>query len=382
MNEKTMGVYVHIPFCTSRCDYCDFYSTVGLGAPQQGQYVSSLLHEWECYAACGIRNDWRIETLYIGGGTPTVLVPAHLERLLDGLMERFDTSRLQEFTIEANPGTLTEEKLKILRDHGCDRLSLGVQSFDPFYLKWLGRSHDVQAVYDSWAMARSMGWDNLSLDLMYGLQDQTLDHWRQTLQQALDLQPEHLSLYQLNIEPGTPMAERVARGDAHTVDEETARQQYLLAREVLLAAGYAHYEISNYAKPGKQSRHNTLYWKNQEYVGMGAGASGYINRVRYTNHKDLTLYTRMIKRNRVPRAFEETIDGELQKKETILLGLRLTEGVDKKAYQQCFGRTLEEDFGAVIRKHEAQGLMENREDTLRLTLEGLLLSNEILVDFF
>lgn len=382
MKERTMGVYVHIPFCTTRCNYCDFYSNANVGAPQQGQYVTSLLNEWECYSACGVRNDWNIETLYIGGGTPTVLVNAHLERLLEGLMERLQPRSLQEFTVEANPGTLTEEKLKILRDHGCDRLSLGVQSFDPFYLEWLGRSHDVRAVYDSWDMARRLGWKNLSLDLMYGLQDQTLDHWRRTLEQAIALEPEHLSLYQLNVEPGTRLAEQVACGEAHTVEEETGRQQYLLAREILMAAGYVHYEISNFAKPGKESRHNTLYWKNREYVGMGAGASGYINHVRYTNHKDLLLYTRMIKRNLVPRAFEETIDEDMRKKEMLFLGLRLTKGVDKSEYLECFGRTLDEDFGAVIQKHVETGMLENDEKAVRLTLEGLLQSNEILVDFF
>jgi oxygen-independent coproporphyrinogen-3 oxidase len=378
---KSMGIYIHIPFCQTRCNYCSFYSNAGIDKPLQGQYISNVLKEFAHYAELGRRLGWQYDTLYIGGGTPTVLDIDLWERLLEGLFKELKPEDLGEFTVEANPGSLTLEKLQLLKSSGCNRLSMGAQSFDPDYLKWLGRSHTVQDFYNSWSLARQHGWTNMSLDLMYGLKDQSVDHWAQTIKQALALEPEHISLYQLNVEPGTPLAEQVEAGQVYLVDDEIASNQFLLARELLTAAGYHQYEISNYAKPGYESQHNLRYWQNREYIGIGAGAAGYIDRSRYTNIAELEAYARNLLRNRVPRFEEEVITDELYKEETIILNLRTALGLDKADFAQRFAESIESAYGKVIKKYVGLGLMEDLHGKLRLTPAGFLQSNQILLDF-
>lgn len=386
LQKKPMGIYVHVPFCLKRCNYCSFSSNAGVDKALQGQYVSTVLKEWKHYAVMGRRYQWQYETLYFGGGTPTVLDAEHLERLLAGITKTLDPAQLLEFTVEANPGTMTEQKLRLLRDYGCNRLSIGVQSFDPDYLLWLGRSHGCQEIYDGWQLARQMGWTNISMDLMYGLKDQTSKQWADTLRKALELDPEHISLYQLNVEADTPFGRRYPMdaanplGQTYLVDEEESRCQYLLAREILLANGYNHYEISNYAKPGMESRHNLIYWSNHEYIGLGAGAAGYINGVRYTNIADLEAYARSLFGNREPRACEETITEKIAMEEEMMLNLRRAQGIEKEHFFKKFGRTIESLWSSAIKKYTSLGLMKENEKRLFLTPEGFLQSNQIIVE--
>lgn len=379
-SQKGMGIYIHIPFCLSRCDYCDFPSNAGLGTAQQGQYLSHLMKEWQHYANLGRQLGWTYETLYLGGGTPTSLSLEHLSLLFEGLRDHLDFSQLVEVTIEANPATIDRPKLALLKEAGCTRLSFGVQSFDPVHLSWLGRAHDVQSVFEGWDMARQGGWNNLSLDLMYGLEDQDLAHWHRTLDQALALAPEHLSLYQLNIEPHTRMAERVARSQARPVGEEMARAQYLAAKDRLEGAGYRQYEISNYALPGRESQHNRLYWQNREYIGLGAGACGYLQGIRYNNICELEAYARSLRRNRVPRQEEEVITPEIAASEGLFLGLRLKEGIDLVDYRDRYGVDLQQRHGQKIERYIKLGLMELKAGCLALTTEGFLQSNTLLLD--
>ncbi|MDR1194239.1 MAG: coproporphyrinogen III oxidase family protein [Peptococcaceae bacterium] len=280
-----MGLYIHIPFCRSRCHYCDFPSTAGLPRAEQLRYKEALLWEWAAY-----RRPWPapVRTLYVGGGTPTYLAEDILTAILTAVLAGLDefsppgaggasrglgrerqdklsplgAAGLTEFTVEANPGAVTAAKLASLRRLGCDRLSLGAQSFDDRYLAWLGRGHRAADFFQAWRLAREAGFAALNLDLIYGLPGQSPDHWKRTLLTALGLAPEHISLYQLSVEAGTVLGARAAAGEQCGAAEEVCRQQYLLAHQSLTDAGFVHYEISNYARPGSESRHNTLYWRN------------------------------------------------------------------------------------------------------------------------
>jgi len=379
--KQSLGIYIHIPFCLKRCNYCSFYSNAGVNRSLQGQYVSAVLKEWTHYEIMGHQEDRSYETLYIGGGTPTVLDAANLERLLAGLAKSLDLSALSEFTVEANPGTIDEEKLQLLKDFGCNRLSIGAQSFDPAYLQWLGRCHGVREIYESFELAHKLGYTNINMDLMYGLAGQKTDQWAETLDEALALEPDHFSLYQLNIEPDTPFGSIYAEKGHYLIDEEESREQYMLAREILTANGYNHYEISNYAKEGKESRHNLLYWDNREYIGLGAGASGYLDGVRYTNVDSLEAYARSLLSNMLPRAFEETITKSIAMEEEIMLSFRKAQGLDKEMFYQKYGENVNSIWEHLIKKYVNLGMLKENEVRLWLTPEGFLQSNEIILDF-
>lgn len=371
------SLYVHIPFCMSRCAYCDFASTAGLDRSWQGRYLSSVLREWELYRETGAAGVWG--TAYFGGGTPTYLDEDILEGIFAGL--GFPDGNTSEFTVEANPGTLNGSKLNMLLRKGCGRLSVGAQSFDDRYLSWLGRKHTAEGFQQAWDMARTAGFTNMNLDLLYGLPDQSPGHWRETLRLALAYQPEHISLYQLNIEEGTPLAALAASGGKCAADEEICRQQYVLAHQFLTGEGYLHYEISNYAKPGFESRHNTHYWRNGHYLGLGAGASGYLPGLRYRNKDDLNGYIMDLDSGALPVAEEEVIDGKLVLAEELMLAFRLREGVLKKAFQERHGFSLRERFGLILDRRLEEGLLEEDEDSLRPTLKGWLAYNGWIPDF-
>lgn len=375
-----LGIYVHIPFCVRKCPYCDFTSYAlpaeeSLCAEETERYVRLLLREAALY-----QGD-KIESLYLGGGTPTCLTGGQLFLLLAELQKMFSLAPDAEITVEANPGTVGAGKLEKLREGGANRLSLGVQSFNANELHILGRIHTREDVYAAYRAAREAGFTNISLDLMYGLPGQTLEDWKSNLRSAVELQPEHLSLYQLHIEEGTPFFASQQRGEVQEAEEELARRMLEETMEYLSARGYLHYEISNFARTGRQSRHNTLYWQNREYIGLGAGASGYLKGVRYSNLTDLAAYSQALQEGKRPLEQEEPIDRKLAMVEEMFLGLRLLEGVPKDKFRQKFGSALESVYGEVLSRLSADGLIENTDARVRLSKKGLFVANLVFVEF-
>lgn len=375
------GVYVHIPFCVRRCHYCDFVSFEGMGAGDKDGYVRALLSEVDLYMES--MDLPAADSLYLGGGTPTCLTGAQLAALLEGLRRKLRWSPDPEWTVEANPGAVDAELLRRLRDLGVNRLSLGVQSFDPAMLRLLGRIHSARQVYEAAAQARRAGIERLSVDLMYGLPGQSLAHWETTLERALEMTaaPGHISLYELNLEPGTRMKRWYDRGLLPRTDPDMGYEQYALAIDRLAQAGYGHYEISNFAKPGYESRHNLLYWRRRPYLGAGAGASGYLNGIRYANTDDFSLYLRQVRAGEKPRASEERVTGKLAMAETMFLGLRLRSGVSRKDFCGEFGQTPEAVYGEEIADLRGAGLLRENAEGYALTRKGLFVASDVMTRF-
>lgn len=374
-----MGVYVHIPFCRSKCHYCDFTSYPGINEEEVTLYIKALLKETDIYRA-GLP-DLKIKTLYIGGGTPTCLTGGQLYVMLGSLYERLGIVKGTEVTVEGNPGTLDGHKLRIIKDSGCTRLSLGVQSFNQRELKMLGRIHSVNEVYDTVKNARAAGFDNLNIDLMYGLPEQEQKDWTDNLNKALELAPDHVSLYQLNYEEGTPFYSLLQQGIYQQFDQEKALNMYETAIETLIKSGYLHYEISNFSLPGKECKHNKIYWSNQEYLGLGAGASGYVAGIRYTNYKGLTEYGRVVREGEKPIESTEIITEDLCLREAVFLGLRLIEGINKSEFFLRYGVRLEDKYGETINKLSKKGLLQDTATHLALTRQGLYLANQVFIEF-
>lgn len=374
-----LGVYVHIPFCAAKCKYCDFLSYPGQEKAKKDEYLHGLREETRLY----LKNLPRFTAtnFYVGGGTPTCLSGGQLFLLLDFLGELLQPASGAEITVEANPATLDREKLRALKKGGCTRLSLGVQSFHDGELHSLGRIHSRQDVYNTYKLARRMGFSNISLDLMYGLPGQELTGWRESLREAVGLEPDHLSLYQLAIEPGTPFYDDFKQGLLQEFEQDRAGKMYEEAIEFLVAQGFHHYEISNFARRGCESKHNQMYWQNREYLGLGAGAAGYLQRVRYTNQKNLTVYSEMVAQGVYPIGEKEKISTELAMKEFMFLGLRLLAGVDKNSFRERYGITMQERFGKVIQPLKAHGLLHEEESRLSLTRRGLYIANEVFMAF-
>ncbi|MGI6144674.1 MAG: radical SAM family heme chaperone HemW [Clostridia bacterium] len=377
---KTVGIYVHIPFCLAKCHYCDFVSYTGKSEAEKDAYLTALLKEGETYQRllAGITG----KSLYIGGGTPTCLTGGQFVTLFSALHNLFKLPRDIEITVEGNPGTLNKEKLLSLQKVGCNRLSLGVQSFSPHELQLLGRIHSVQDVYNTYELARQVGFKNISIDLMYGLPGQTIKEWRVNLEKATAMKPEHISLYQLNIEKGTPYAMLVEKGLLERFDQDEAFIMYNEAINYLAAKGYHQYEISNFAFPGKEAVHNSLYWRNEEYLGLGAGACGYLQGVRYTNETNLELYQKIVlTQDQLPVAEKELIDQELAMAESMFLGLRLLQGVNKSEFLKRHGVSIENRFADVLKKLKKQGLLQETPTFVALTKKGIFVANNVFQEF-
>ncbi len=357
---RRIALYVHIPFCRRRCRYCSFVSYAGREADIPA-YVNALKREIE-HCAGGER----VGTVYFGGGTPSLLSPARLGDVLDTIRSRFSVSPAAEISLEANPGTVDGDYLSAIRQLGVNRLSLGVQSFRDDELKLLGRIHTAAEAEEALSLARTSGFDNVNLDLIYGLPGQSLEDWRNTLEKAMALSPEHLSLYALTLEPGAPMWRDVEDGRLPAIDPDLSADQYELAEDMLAAHGYRHYEISNWAKPGRECRHNLVYWRNGAYLGVGAAAHSCLEGHRFANTSSLDDY---LSATLPPRALDEAIGPGLRLAESAILGLRLDSGIAasgiKERYRETVGEMTE------------LGLLERSGDNLRLTRRGRLLSNEV-----
>lgn len=372
------AIYVHVPFCGQKCRYCDFVSFGGISEGLQERYVEALCQE---IALVSGRLGWRPETVFVGGGTPTVLSLAALEQLLAALARCFVTEALAEYTVEANPGTLTAEKLALLRRYGVNRLSMGVQSAHQAELALLGRTHTFQEAQEGVKMARAAGFNNISVDLIYGLPGQTVNDWRETLQAVLALDTEHVSLYQLKIEEGTVFGQWLETGRIAEFDDEIALEMYELGRTLLEARGYQQYEISNYARPSYASLHNQVYWLTEDYYGLGLAAHSFLRPSRFFNPTVIKDYLAPLEAGSLPQQEQETLTKREAMEETIFMGLRMNAGVELSAFQRRYGEDARQVFEEAIAKCQRNGWLEIAGDRLRLTDQGRVLGNLVFVEF-
>ncbi len=363
------AIYVHIPYCESKCPYCDFAS-VPLDA-SVASYLEALFRE-----VASAPPLWA-STLYIGGGTPTTLSTGQLNRLLQCLAGRFKISHGAEVTIEANPSTLTRRKIQALVSLGVNRVSLGAQSFVERELAFLKRSHGVQAIMDSFTLLRNEGIRNISLDLIYGIPNQTPESWRHSIESALELEPEHISTYCLTIEQGTPFWKMLKEGVLSKKSDNQEADMYEMARETLLEAGYDHYEISNFALPGGQSVHNRVYWSNEEYLGFGAGAVSWMHGVRSANVSSPGEYIEAMAACGKAVGDSEEIEPRMQALETIIQRLRLSDGIDCRDFEARFGVHPMDVFGEKLDELLNLGLLEWAGEQIKCSVKGWLLANEI-----
>ena len=411
MNKRELELYIHIPFCARKCSYCDFLS---FAAPERvyREYMDKLIEE-----ICGQGpnfQEYRVSTIFVGGGTPSILSADLIMELFATLSENFDIALDAEVTLEANPGTLTMEKLEVYRQSGINRLSIGLQSADDKELKYLGRIHSYDSFLKSYQRARQAGFKNINVDLMSALPGQDVHSWKTTLKKVMMLKPEHISAYSLIIEEGTPFFERfgepeckkgllsggqqenskkpetasevAARAAVMTLpdlpDEDTDREMYHLTKEMMAAQGYERYEISNYAKKGYECRHNTGYWTGVEYLGLGLGASSYTYGYRYHNTEDLQEYLslNLYEGGAAARDIEE-LSLEDKMEEFMFVGLRMMKGVSGSEFLERFGLNMWNVYGDVLKKLEQQGLIEVEAPMVRLTERGIDVSNVVLSEF-
>jgi len=373
MQAKPSSAYVHIPFCTQICYYCDF-SKVFIKNQPVDAYLEHLIQETRSYEIGKLR------TLYIGGGTPTALSAQQLAYLLTELPKVMDLSEVEEFTIEANPGDLDPDKIAVLKDSQVNRVSLGVQTFDNKMLKKIGRSHQEQDIYDNIRHLKQAGFDNISIDLIYALPGQTMDQVKENVAKAIDLDIPHMSLYSLILENHTVFMNRMRRGKLPLPKEELEAEMFEYIIEELEKAGFEHYEISNFSKPGFESRHNLVYWDNAEYYGLGAGASGYVDGIRYKNHGPIRHYLEAVEAGKA-RITEEHLTLEEKMEEELFLGLRKKTGVSKARFEEKFGVSFDQRYGQVVASLTEQGLLVPDDKQIRMTKRGLFLGDTVAEKF-
>jgi oxygen-independent coproporphyrinogen III oxidase len=367
------GVYIHIPFCKSRCSYCDFATDVYRSAAGVERYVAALCREIEQFG-----ENAAIDTIYFGGGTPSLLKPKQTERLLAVLQDKFAVAPDAEITMEMNPATVTPETLTELRRSGVNRASFGVQTFDDNLLRLLARGHDANDARMTFTMLRDAGYDNISFDLIAGLPHQTLDAWKRNLDEAAYLAPEHLSLYLLEVHEGTPLAVQIAGGRQPRPDEDLAARMYEEMVDRLISSGYEQYEISNFSRPGFESRHNSKYWLLDPVVGFGVSAHSFDGRQRYANERDTARYVECIEAGHSPEIMRENVD---LSSEHAFLGLRLESGLDLRDYEARYGVDLIARYKTELKNLRDNGLIEINGEHLNLTRRGKLFSNEVFAVF-
>ncbi|WP_455675476.1 radical SAM family heme chaperone HemW [Pradoshia sp.] len=370
------SIYVHIPFCTQICHYCDFNKFFIQNQPVD-EYLQALGKEMSLYNL----NKKEMKTVFIGGGTPTALDAAQMERLLASIRENISLANDYEFTIEANPGDLTKEKLAVMKEAGVNRLSLGVQTFNEELLKKIGRAHTAEDVYRNVELAREAGFENISIDLIYSLPGQTIEDLKDTINRALELELPHFSAYSLIIEPKTVFYIMLNKGKLSLPSEDTEAYMYEYVMERMEKAGYHQYEISNFGKKGYESKHNLVYWNNEEYYGFGAGAHGYVDGVRYHNHGPLKKYMNAIGAGEKPIIDQSAVTTKEKMEEEMFLGLRKTDGVSLREFKRRFGVEMDEVFGKVISNLIAKKLLVNDDGKIKLTHQGKLIGNEVFQDF-
>ena len=380
---KELEIYIHIPFCMKKCAYCDFLSFPA-EFTERLTYVKRLIEEIRYYAP--EFRDYRVSSVFLGGGTPSILEGYHISAVMRELSEQFQIEKDAEISVECNPGTLTAAKAEAFVEAGINRVSLGLQSADDGELRLLGRIHNFEQFLESFDDARKAGCHNINVDLMSALPAQTPESWERTLKKVAALHPEHISAYSLILEEGTPFFERYREDEllrqkggtpSALPTEEEERRMYDLTGRFLARKGYARYEISNYARPGRECRHNIGYWTRKNYLGLGLGASSLIENIRFQNTSDLNVY--------MNRPFSHLEEQKLSRKEQMeefmFLGLRLTEGISRAQFQKNFGTPIESIYGDVVYDLKQEGFMQEREGRLFLTGRGIDVSNQILAEF-
>lgn len=374
---KEIGIYIHIPFCSSKCYYCDFISFSGLDS-RIDEYIDYLIKEMDLYREW--LKEYTIKTIFIGGGTPSYLEGRYIYKLLNYIYKNFNADKIEEVTIETNPGTLNKKNLRIYKEAEINRVSIGVQSLNDRLLKEIGRGHTSIDFYKNYELIRSIGFENVNVDLMFGLPNQTLGDSQKTLEEIVKLEVEHISYYSLILEENTLMNRWYNEGKVKIPDEEVEREMYHNGIEFLQNKGYNHYEISNFSKDGLECKHNLTYWELNPYIGFGIAAHSNLNQKRFWNYNNLSDYYNSISKGRNPVEGEEKIDKKMEIAEYLIMGLRLVEGINKEKFTNRFHIKVDDIYGDVLRKHEIQGLLYIDEKWIKFTPKGLDLSNIVYVD--
>ncbi len=373
-----LGLYIHIPFCVSKCKYCDFNS-YKLDLEEKKKYLKSLEKEMSFY-----KNEIKekeIDTIFIGGGTPSILRDYEIKTLFDNIKTNFKIKKNAEITMECNPGTLTLSKLKIMKDCGVNRLSIGLQAVQNHHLEYIGRIHTFEEFEKNYFQAKEVGFENINIDLMYALPNQNEEDWKETLEKIVELNPAHISAYSLILEENTELFDMYNRNEFKLLDEDTDIVMYEYTINYLKSHGYNQYEISNYAKEGYECNHNILYWKCENYVGIGASASGFLSGTRYNNVSSLSEYEKMILEGKKPIDWEEKLSIKDEIEESIFLGLRMNEGIKFKDFKIKYDLDFIEKYKNEIEKLEKLNLIDVNELGMRLTQKGREISNSVFVEF-
>ncbi|MFZ5649695.1 MAG: radical SAM family heme chaperone HemW [Bacillota bacterium] len=375
-----IGLYIHVPFCVRKCQYCAFTS-YSVKEGQVSIYIDALCREMGIRAGMLSPEERKVETVYIGGGTPTCLPAEDLGAVFEAFHWHFEIEPGAEISVEANPGTVDGEKLSMLGKFGANRISIGVQACQRELLGLLGRVHTFEEAVSTLYQARDAGFENINLDLIFGIPGQSLEQWQECLNSVADLNPEHISAYGLHLEEGTPLFERVGKRLLEPCPEDLEADMYKCLTDSLKSRGYIHYEISNFALPGRQCRHNLRYWHNLDYLGLGPAAHSFMTGRRFSNETVLQRYAGSISAGVLPECWEEKIDLENEMSETVFLGLRLVKGLDKGEFRRRFGKDIEEVYGDRIGRLAGLGLIEADERRLCLTGKGLMLGNMVFAEF-
>ncbi|HOF02773.1 MAG TPA: radical SAM family heme chaperone HemW [Atribacterota bacterium] len=380
-NQQDIGLYLHIPFCLSKCSYCDFFSIVTGNEGLKRRYITALIKEMEIYRQK--KKDISLSTIYLGGGTPTILDGIQINEIISSCFSNFQIAgnKKMEITIEANPGTIEIEKSKILLQSGINRLSIGAQSLDNRVLKKIGRVHTKEDFLASYNAAREAGFSNINIDLMFGLPGQSMAGFEKTLTGIIKLKPEHISLYGLSIESGTPLELLIAAGKIKLPSDDLSNDLFVMAIELLKEHNYEHYEISNFALPGKRSIHNQIYWNDKSYLGLGAGATSYLDNKRYHNYQDLEQYIELLNYGILPVEYQEILSMRERMSEKIILKLRMMEGLDKNDFFNQFKTSVEHVFGKELYTLKEQGLLAENKTRYLLTKKGISLANNVFTEF-
>jgi len=372
------SAYIHIPFCEHICFYCDFNKVFIEGQPVD-EYIEALIKEIrltkERYPSD------MTETIYIGGGTPTSLSAQQLDRLLSGIKETLPFNPTDEFTVEANPGDLTMDKIKVLQNYDVNRLSMGVQTFDDRLLKKIGRKHSAQDVFDTMSLLEKADFSNVSIDLIYALPNQTMESFEDTLDKAIALDLPHYSMYSLILENKTMFYNWARQGRLHLPGIDVEGDMFERAIERMTRAGKHQYEVSNFAVPGKESRHNLVYWNNEHYYGLGAGASGYLGNIRYKNHGPIQHYLAPLREGKLPTIKTESLTIKHQMEEEMFLGLRKKEGVSLENFERKFNQSYDKIYGQITKELIQDGMLQARNNYVSLTDKGLILGNDVFEKF-
>ena len=383
--SEPAGIYIHIPFCASRCHYCNF-ATGGYEAELARRYVAALSSEIERAreamrhsASLGAMRT--VETIYFGGGTPTTLTVEQLSGLIELCREAFDLAPHSEITAEANPGSVSQTYLEELRAVGVNRLSFGVQSFDDSELRMIGRTHTAEEAREAVRLARAAGFANVSIDLIAGLPEQRMETWRRNLAEAFALAPDHLSVYLLELYKDAPLLHRIERGELRAIDDELTVAMYFALMDEAAARGYEHYELSNWARPGYASRHNLKYWTGAPYWAFGVSAAGYDGRERWSNTRNIHEYLERVERGESPVAERVELGADDLQSEALFLRLRLKDGVDLGEHQRRFGVDVLDRYGAELERLREAGLIDLNGETLRISRAGTVLANEVFTAF-